>query len=130
VEVQYLTALQPTAAVAADSGQMVHQLGILAQWDQAAAKQVIIAVQYMPQLLDKDIQAAKADITAPLLLWNIAVQVVVVVQANRAVLAYTMIQIEDLKAQIVKVVTMNGAVLTMYLDGQQAQQFGATAATD
>jgi hypothetical protein len=83
----------------------------------------------MHQLLDKDIQAAKAD-TILLTVLNILVQAVVVALANKVVPESTMIPIEDLRELDVKVATMNGAVLIMYLDGVQAQQFGAMAATD
>ena len=58
-------------------------------------------------LLDKDIQAAKADTILPTVS-NIVVQVVEVAPVNKVVPACTMIQIEELKALAVKAAIMNG----------------------
>jgi hypothetical protein len=79
-------------------------------------------------LLDKDIQAAKAVLIL-LILLNIPEQAVVAVQADKAAQAYTMTQIEGLKALVVKAATMNGIVLMLQIQvGLPDQQHGVTAA--
>jgi hypothetical protein len=93
-------------------GQTVLQLVHLALWDQVADKPVIIMAHRIHLLLDKDIQAAKADIILPTVL-SILAQAVAVEPACKAVPVYTTIQIEDLKVLAVKAATMNGTVKTV-----------------
>jgi hypothetical protein len=110
--------------VVAAFGQMVHQLEILAPWDQVADRLVILMEPHIHLLLDKDIRAAKADIILPILL-NIQEQVVAAAQANKAALEYIIIQIEDLRELVVKVAIMNGTVpMLQTQDGLPDQQHG------